>query len=128
MKPVKPIRPKYDMLWKGMIEVVMADLLLFVDPDIRKELDLERGFEFLDKELAVIYPEGKASHARVVDKLVKVFLRDGAERWILLHVEVQGKNGKEFPERMFQYFVRLLTKRGDMNTRPYALQTIQMRY
>ena len=110
--PREPIRPKYDMLWKGMIEVVMADLLLFVDPDIRKELDLERGFEFLDKELAVIYPGGKASHARVVDKLVKVYLRDGTEHWILLHVEVQGRNGKEFPERMFQYFVRLLTKRG----------------
>jgi hypothetical protein len=99
------------MLWKGMIEVVMADLLLFVDPNIGKELDMARGFEFLDKELAVVYPEGKA-HTKIVDKLVKVFLRDGSERWILLHVEVQGKNGKEFPERMFQYFVRLLGKRG----------------
>jgi len=122
------------MLWKGMIEVVMADLLLFVDPNIGTELDLDRAFEFLDKELAVVYPEGRASHSRVVDKLVKVFLRDETERWILLHVEVQGKNGKEFPERMFQYFVRLLSKRGhpvaaiavltgkDGNSRPGAYE------
>lgn len=109
---MKPVKPKYDMLWKGMLEEVMADLLLFVDPDIRKEVHLERGFEFLDKELEAIYPEGKVSNTRVVDKLVKVFLRDGTERWILLHVEVQGKNGKEFPGRMFEYFVRLLGKRG----------------
>ena len=56
MKP-KRKKPKYDILWKGMIENVMEDLLLFVDPDIGKELDLERGFEYLDKELAEIYPD-----------------------------------------------------------------------
>lgn len=37
------------MLWKGVIEEIMEDLLLFIDPDIGKELDLERGFEYLDK-------------------------------------------------------------------------------
>jgi len=58
-----------------------------------------------------VYPEVEESNARVVDKLVKVFLRDGIERWILLHVEVQGNNGKQFPGRMFEYFVRLY-KRG----------------
>lgn len=89
----------------------MADLPLFVEPDIGKVVDLQRGFEFLDKELAEIHPDPEASNIKVVDKLVKVFLRDGAERWVLLHVEIQGKNGKEFPARMFEYFMRL-RKRG----------------
>jgi predicted transposase YdaD len=101
------MKPKYDMLWKSMIEEIMADLLLFVDPGIGKVLDLERGFEFLDKELADIFPDPIASNLKAVDKLVKVFLCDGAERWILLHVEVQRKNGKGFPARMFEYFMRL---------------------
>jgi len=95
------------MLWKSMIEEIMADLLLFVDPEIGKELDMDRGFEFLDKELADIFPDPKASNIKAVDKLVKVFLCDGTERWVLLHVEVQGKNGKEFPTRMFEYYTRL---------------------
>ena len=95
------------MLWKSMIEDLMADLLVFVDPDIGKEVDLDRGFEFLDKELIELFPDPEATNIKVVDKLVKVFLRNGAERWILLHVEVQGKNSKEFPKRMFDYFLRL---------------------
>jgi len=101
------MKPKYDLLWKSIIEDVMADLLLFVDPEIGKELNLDRGFEFLDKELVEVYPEAEQSNSRVVDKLVKVFLQDGSERWILLHVEVQRNKGKEFPARMFEYFVRL---------------------
>jgi predicted transposase/invertase (TIGR01784 family) len=106
-------KPKYDILWKGMIENVMEDLLLFIDPDIGKELDLGRGFEFLDKELAEMYPEPeKPSNTRIVDKLVKVFLRDGSERWMLLHVEVQGNNDKNFARRMFEYFIRLASKYG----------------
>ena len=94
-----------------MIEEIMEDLLLFVDPDIGQELDLERGFEFLDKELAEMYPEpGRSTNTRVVDKLVKVFLRDGTERWMLLHIEVQGKNDKNFARRMFEYYIRIFGK------------------
>ena len=101
------MKPKYDMLWKSMIEDLMADLLVFVDPDIGEEVDLDRGFEFLDKELIELFPDPEVTTIKVVDKLVKVFLRDGAERWILLHIEIQGNNSKEFPKRMFDYFLRL---------------------
>jgi hypothetical protein len=107
------MKPKYDMLWKGMIEEVMADLLLFVDPEIGKQLDLNRGFEFLDKELAALYPQPeKPSSTRVVDKLVKVFMRDGQERFVLLHIEVQGSHDAQFTRRMFEYYIRLFNKHG----------------
>jgi hypothetical protein len=49
------MRPKYDILWKGMIAEVMEDLLLFVEPGIVEELDLGRGFIFLDKELVTLW-------------------------------------------------------------------------
>jgi len=105
------MRVKYDILWKGMLEEIFEDLLRFVDPGISKELDLSRGVEFLDKELAEMYPEPqKKSSTRVVDKLVKVYLRDGGEKWMLLHLEVQGTNDKKFAERMFRYYYRLLEK------------------
>jgi hypothetical protein len=107
------IRPKYDALWKSVLEEVMKDLLLFVEPDIGKELDLDRGFQYLDKELSEMYPQPTTpSRSRVVDKLVKVYLRDGSERWMLLHLEVQGSNSKEFPRRMWEYFARLFLKHG----------------
>jgi hypothetical protein len=54
------MKPKYDMLWKGIVENIMEDLLLFVDPDIGNYLDLKRGFEFLDKELAEMYRSRKS--------------------------------------------------------------------
>ncbi|MBS1665354.1 MAG: Rpn family recombination-promoting nuclease/putative transposase [Bacteroidetes bacterium] len=106
------MKPRYDMLWKGMIEEVIEDLLLFVDPEISKELDLEKGFQFLDKELAALKPEPTLpSSPKVVDKLVRIFLREGGERWMLLHLEVQGgKKTKKFPGRMFEYYVRLSSK------------------
>lgn len=107
------MKPKYDILWKGMIEEVMEDLLLFVEPGIEKDLDMKRGFVYLDKELAEMYPEPeKPSNTKVVDKLVKVYLLDGSERWMLLHLEIQGKNEKDFPRRMFDYFIRLFSKYG----------------
>jgi hypothetical protein len=64
------MKPKYDIFWKGMIEEVIEDLLLFVEPEIGKELDLGRGFQFMDKELAEMYPEPtKPANTKVVDKL-----------------------------------------------------------
>jgi hypothetical protein len=107
------MQPKYDILWKGMIEEVMEDLLLFVEPGIGNDLDLDQGFAYLDKELAEIHPEAQQpANNRVVDKLVKVHLRDGNEHWMLLHIEVQGKNNKEFAGRMFNYFIRLFARYG----------------
>jgi hypothetical protein len=106
-----PPRRKDDILWKGILEEVFEDLLRFVFKDADKELDLKRGFEFLDKELSEMYPEPeKPSHTRVVDKLVKVYMRDGGERWMLVHVEVQAKNEPIFPKRMFQYYYRILDR------------------
>lgn len=107
------MKPKYDILWKGMIEEVVEDLLLFVDPAVGETLDLPRGYEFLDKELAELYPEPeKPPGTRVVDKLVKVHQRDGTERWMLMHIEVQGQNKGDFAGRMFQYYYRLRDRYG----------------
>ena len=53
------MRPKYDMFWKGLMEELMADLLLFIEPEIGKELDKGRNFEFLGKELAEMFPRLK---------------------------------------------------------------------
>jgi Domain of unknown function (DUF4351) len=45
-----------------------------------------------------------------VDKLVKVYLRNGEEKWLLLHVEIQNQKEEEFSERVYIYSTRLFDK------------------
>ena len=102
---------KSDILWKVVMEEVFDDLLRFVFPNADLVYNMERGFEFLDKELAEMYPEpDKGSKIRIADKLVKVFTREGKEEWVLCHVEIQGETKSKdrplFAERMFRYFYR----------------------
>lgn len=45
---------------------------------------------------------------RYVDKLVKVFLKDGGEQFILCHIEVQSqKGGGDLTKRMADYYIKL---------------------
>ena len=98
-----------------VLEEVFDDLLRFIFPDADRVYDMERGFEFLDKELSEMYPEPrKESATRFADKLVKVFRRDGEEDCILCHIEIQGETKKKdrplFAERMVRYFYRIWDK------------------
>lgn len=109
------LRRSNDILWKTILEEVFDDLLRFIFSYADKAFDLQKGFEFLDKELARIYPEpDKPADTRIADKLVKVYTREGKEEWILIHVEIQGDTSQrqEFAERMFRYFYRILDKYG----------------
>lgn len=98
-----------DVLWKGIIEDLFDDFLYFFFPDDVDQIDFHRGFEFLDKELIELFPESE-NNRRYADKLVKVWLRTGEERWFLVHVEVQGYRDAEFAQRMFTYFYRILDR------------------
>jgi hypothetical protein len=107
------MRRKDDILWKVVIEEVFDDLLRFVYADADQVYDLERGFEFLEKELAEMDPEpDEESDTKFADKLVKVYHRDGEEDWVMMHVEIQGEiaNRTEFSGRMFRYFYRILDR------------------
>jgi predicted transposase YdaD len=109
----KIMRRKNDILWKVVLEEVFDDLLRFLYPDADRVYDMERGFEFLEKELAELHPEpDKESDTRFADKLVKVYHRNGEEEWVLLHVEIQGDTSKraEFSVRMFRHFYRILDR------------------
>ncbi|MEK7273882.1 MAG: Rpn family recombination-promoting nuclease/putative transposase [Candidatus Desantisbacteria bacterium] len=101
----------FDEAWKKIIERFFPQLLCFFIPDLYEDADLSRGVDFLDKEmeqLSIISVKG----AKYVDKLAKVYLKNGNEQWILVHIEVQGQQDKEFSLRMFRYFYRIFDRYG----------------
>jgi len=49
-----------------------------------------------------IAPESD-TEKRVVDKLARVYLSDGTEQWILIHLEIQSAAQAEFAERVYIY-------------------------
>lgn len=105
------MRPMKDILWKGIIEELCPEMLLFIFANAAEVFDLERGFEYLDKELLELFPEQEQEGGtRLVDKLIKVFRKDGQEEWVLVHVEVQGQDSSNFAERMFTYFYRIFDR------------------
>ncbi|MCP4344676.1 MAG: hypothetical protein GY795_04005, partial [Desulfobacterales bacterium] len=78
-------------------------------PDIHAEIDWSVDYEFLDKELEKIVRDAKTGR-RHADKLVKVFLPDGKETWLLIHIEIQGYRDSKFKKRMFVYNYRILDR------------------
>ena len=98
-------------LWKAILEDIFADFLRFFFEDADTIFDMARGFQFLDKELEQLFPSNQDEFSpKYVDKLVKVFTIEGAEQWVLIHIEVQGSTDTEFSHRMFQYFYRIYDK------------------
>jgi hypothetical protein len=87
--------------------------LLF--PAVHAQIDWPRGYESLDKEFQQVVREAEVRR-RYVDKLVKVWTRDGIECWVLIHVEVQTTRDAEFPSRMYVYNYRVF----DRYNRPVA--------
>ena len=95
-----------DGLWKKVIGELFEDFLLFFSPELHAEVDFSVGAEFLQQELFQQIIKEKSGR-RSTDQLVKVHLKGGQEKWVLIHVEVQSTNEKDFAKRMFQYFYRI---------------------
>ncbi len=96
----------YDSPWKEALEQYFESFCEFYFPVVHAGIAWERGYEFLDKELPQVVRDAELGR-RHADKLIKVSRRDGAETWVLVHVEVQGRYEVRFAERMFQYYSRL---------------------
>jgi hypothetical protein len=94
-----------DSPWKEALEHFLAAFLEFFFPKLHAAIDWKRGYEALDKEFQQIVHDASTGKVEA-DKLFKVWLRDGNETWILIHIEIQGQVDATFPERMFDYNVR----------------------
>ncbi len=100
---------EFDSPWKDILELYFADFIRFFLPAAYAEIDWERPPEFLDKELQKVVRDAELGR-RLVDKLVKVWRKNGTETWVLIHIEVQNQEESEFSERMFVYNYRIYDK------------------
>jgi hypothetical protein len=98
-----------DTPWKQILEGYFPQFMAFFFPEAYRAIDWSKGFDFLDSELQQVTLEAETGK-RIVDKLVKVYLRNGEEKWLLLHVEIQNQKEEEFSERVYIYSTRLFDK------------------
>lgn len=99
-----------DALWKSLLENVFEEFLRFFFTDADEVFDFSKGFTYLDKELAELFPGETGTAPKHVDKLVKVFTKTGEQKWVLVHIEVQGQKEEDFGYRMFTYYYRILDR------------------
>jgi hypothetical protein len=99
----------FDTPWKEALDFFFEPFLKLFFPEAHADIDWSRECESLDKELQQIAPEAEIGR-RYVDKLVRVWLKSGAEQWVLIHVEVQMSEDGKFSWRMYVYNYRLFDR------------------
>lgn len=103
------IQADYDSPWKEAIELYFAEFMALFFPDAYVDIDWEKGYEFLDKELQQVVRDAELG-TRLADKLVKVWRLTGEESWVLVHLEVQSQVELDFAKRMYIYNYRLFDR------------------
>ena len=99
----------YDSPWKQIIEELLEPFMEFFFPKLHTDIDFSRGYEIKSKELYKLLKQQEIGK-RYADELIKVYLKDGREKWLLIHIEVQGYKEEDFARRMFIYYYRIFDK------------------
>ncbi len=102
-------RADLDSPWKNILRAYFPQAIAFFFPQTAALIDWNRPYEFLDKEFQQIARDAELGK-RYADQLVKVWQVDGAELWLLIHVEVQAQREKAFEKRMFTYSIRIFDR------------------
>ncbi len=102
-----------DQLWKLAIENHWDDFIRFFFSKWSNNVDFSRKPDFLDKELQRLRVRSR-SRSRAVDVLMRVYMLDGTDQTVLVHIEVQAYVDDKFGQRMFQYYYRIYDKYGEV--------------
>ena len=102
----------YDIFWKDLITIMLEDFIAFCMPDLHKQIDYTVEPVFLEQEFDKLISDLKKRGIKFCDKLVKVRLKDGTDKWLFIHIEIQKNPDTKLPVRMFIYFYRIYDKYG----------------
>jgi hypothetical protein len=105
-------RDDFDNPWKVLMDKYFQQFLAFFFPEIHGDIDWSKGYEFLDKEFQQIVRDAE-SGKRYVDKLVKVWVRDGQAQIVYIHTELQSQEDSRFSQRIFVYNYRIRDYYGE---------------
>jgi len=108
-KLTETIQSETDTAWKNILQKYLKEFLELCWLEAHESIDWSKSYEFLEQEMMAIH-SSKKKNRRVVDKLIKVYLKNGREKWILIHIEIQGEWEKDFNERMFIYYYRIFDR------------------
>ena len=121
----------FDNSWKEAIEHLFESFMKFFFPKASLEIDWSKKYEFLDNEFRKLVEESRLKKS-VVDKLVKVWLKDGSDKRLLIHLEIQNQKKSNFEQRMYNYHISIYQRYGkkvasmailgdpDKNWKPYV--------
>jgi Domain of unknown function (DUF4351) len=107
--PMTVPRADLDSPWKNILRAYFPQAIAFFFPQTAALIDWSRPYELLDKEFQQIARDAEFGK-RYADQLFKVWQVDGAELWLLVHVEVQAQKEKAFAQRMFTYSIRIFDR------------------
>lgn len=107
--------PDIDGSWKGLITTYFPSFIAFFMPDLYEQVDFTRPPEFLEQEFRSALRPLRLSKKgkKITDKLVKVYLKDGTEKWILWHIEIQHTPEPHFSRRIFLYYTLISMRYPD---------------
>ncbi|MFN6539778.1 MAG: Rpn family recombination-promoting nuclease/putative transposase [Nostoc sp. EkiNYC01] len=97
---------EYDSPWKDILQTYFPEFMQFFFPSAYNEIDWTKEIEFLDKELMEAVKDAEIGR-RFADKLVKLYLKNGQQEWVLIHVEVQSQEESDFAARIYNYNYRI---------------------
>ncbi|HEY0586074.1 MAG TPA: DUF4351 domain-containing protein [Pseudoduganella sp.] len=109
--PQRSPTARFDSPWKVVLTHAFHAFMSFYFAELEKQIDWSRRPRFLDKELAQA-GFGDEPDGRIADQLVAVFLRDGREHWVLVHVEVQAHHDDSLARRILAYNYRIFEQHG----------------
>lgn len=98
-------RPRrgFDEAWKYAIRAFFRECLQLLFPAVHDQVDWTRPVEFLDANLYRLAPAVRGKRRQTADVVAKVYFRDGTERIVLIHIEIQAQPDPKFALRMFVY-------------------------
>ncbi|HAM82067.1 hypothetical protein [Ornithinibacillus bavariensis] len=101
--------PDYDRLWKKLISELFEEFILFFAPFLHEKINFSKEVTFLQQDFfqEILDYRSNRSYAVLV---IKVPLVNGNEKWLLIHIEINGKADRAFRKQMFRYFYRIYDK------------------
>ncbi|MBL7814673.1 MAG: hypothetical protein JNL70_06675 [Saprospiraceae bacterium] len=120
---MKKSESKPDLLWKDLFTEFNAEFIhFFLGKKLHSSIDFSVKPEFLEQELNETFAANEPQK-KITDKIVRYKLKNGQYRFLIVHIEFQGKSEKNFSERMFRYFVYIYLKYGTIEITALALYT-----